>query len=94
MKKKLKDFIVFVSPSLKAAFIHAAKVSAYIILSAALAAAYAYITKAGFDPIVMVYANIALAAAQKAIDSLNDPTVTGPTATTEKPAVALGTSGY
>ena len=67
-----KDFVNSVAPALKAAFIHAAKVFAYIVLSAALAAAYAYIGKAGFDPIVMVYANVALAAAQKALATLND----------------------
>ena len=72
MKAYLDSFVTDVAPALKTAFIHAGKVAAYIILSAAIAAAYAFVAKSGFDPIVMVYVNVALAAAQKATATLND----------------------
>lgn len=59
------------APALKAAFIHAAKVFAYIVLSAAIAAAYAFTVKQNFDPVVFSAINIGLAAARKAIETLN-----------------------
>ena len=69
----INQFVTDVAPALKAAFVKAFKVGSYIVLSAAIAAVYAYLAKTPFDPIVMVFANTALAAAQKAIATLNEP---------------------
>jgi len=68
MKDIINAFIVDAAPALKAAFVKAFKVSAYIILSSAIAAAYAYVAKTPFDPYLVTFLNIALAAAKKAID--------------------------
>lgn len=65
----IKSFTVFAAPVLKAAFIHAAKVTAYIVLSAALAAAYAYVQQQQFDPTTFAAINVFLAAARKAIET-------------------------
>ena len=74
MIEYLKAFVVAAAPTLKAAFIHAAKVAAYIVLSAALTAVYAYFEKKPLDPAVFLIVNTALAAARKAIESLNEAT--------------------
>lgn len=68
---QFKAFVVMAAPALKDAFIHAAKVAAYIVLSAAIAEAYAFISNQSFDPAVFAAANVILAAARKAIESLN-----------------------
>lgn len=70
MKEKLDEFVLAVAPALKAAFVKAAKVGAYIVLSAASAAVLAYVTKQNFDPSIMVAFNFFYAAAQKAIETL------------------------
>lgn len=65
-----KDFAVKAAPALKAAFVKAAKVGAYIVLSAAIAAAYAFIEQEPFDPSVAFIVNTALAALTKAVETL------------------------
>lgn len=64
----IKAFVLDAAPALKAAFIKAFKVTAYIVLSAAIAAAYAFVAKQPFDPYLVTFLNIALAAAKKAVD--------------------------
>ena len=72
MPQFVKDFVVAVTPALKEAFVHAAKVSAFIVLSAALAAATAYLQgKTSIDPTVLLAWNVLLAGAKKALDTLN-----------------------
>lgn len=68
MKDIINAFITDAAPALKAAFVKAFKVAAYIILSSAIAAAYAFVAKQPFDPYLVTFLNIALAAAKKAID--------------------------
>jgi hypothetical protein len=66
----INQFVLDAAPVLKAAFVKAFKVTAYIVLSAAIAAAYAFIAKTPFDPYLVTFLNVALAAAKKAIDEL------------------------
>ena len=68
MKDTINRFILDAAPALKAAFIKAFKVASYIILSAAIAAAYAFLQSEPFDPYLMIVLNTALAAFKKAID--------------------------
>lgn len=63
-----KAFAADASPALKAAFLKAAKVGAYLVLSAAIAAAYAFTEKQTFDPTVFAAVNIFLASAKKAVE--------------------------
>lgn len=71
MTNYLNDFVTAVAPALKAAFVKAAKVGAYIVLSAAIAAGYAYFDgKTGIDPFVLVAVNTFLASALKGIEVL------------------------
>ncbi len=64
----INKFITDAAPALKAAFVKAFKVSAYIVLSAAIAAAYAYLAKEPISPVVFAAANVFLSAAKKAVD--------------------------
>lgn len=64
----VKQFAVDAAPALKAAFIHAAKIAAYIVLSTAITAAYSFIEKRPLDPAVFFAVNLFLASAKKAID--------------------------
>ena len=66
-----RNFVISAAPALRAAFVKAAKVGAYIVLSAAIAAAYAYIDGKTFDPWVFAAVNTFLASAKRAIDALN-----------------------
>lgn len=69
MTELFQDFAVKAAPALKAAFVKAAKVGAYIVLSAAIAAGYAYLEgKSGVDPVVLIAVNTFLASAKKAVD--------------------------
>lgn len=71
MKKIIDEFVSSVAPALKDAFVHATKVASYIVLSAAIAAVAAYVEGKGFDAATFAIVNVALAAARKAIESIN-----------------------
>jgi hypothetical protein len=71
MKQIIDDFVNYVAPALKDAFVRGAKVAAYIVLSAALTAVVAYLESTGMDPATFAIINVALAAAREAIRSLN-----------------------
>ena len=69
----INKFIVDAAPALKAAFLKAFKVAAYIILSTALAAVAAYVAgDTSIDTTVVFVINAALAAATKFISVLKE----------------------
>lgn len=71
MNTSFKDMISAVWPAVRAAAIRAAKVGAYMIAAAAVAAVEAYVTgRTSLDPAFLLLVNLALAAARKGLEDL------------------------
>lgn len=71
MNETFKDLAAAVMPALKAAAVRAAKVAAYLVLSAGLAATEAWLSgRTGVDPMTVVAINLGVAALRRAVEEL------------------------